>query len=108
MSVPPSDIGRIRDDATLSQQLVEIPTLSTFPLRINLNDPLLSDAAVRRALSGAIDRQLIVDTVLQGQAVPAYGLYPPGLPSYNADFNPAPYDPEASSRRWWMRVILTA
>ncbi len=94
VAVPPSDIGRIRDDATLSQQLVEIPTLSTFSLRMNLADPLLSDPAVRRALSGAIDRQLIVDTVLQGQAVPAYGLFPPGLPTHDPNFMPLPYDPE--------------
>lgn len=93
--VPAADVTRVKDDPTFGPQVVEIPALSTYLLRINLNDPLLSDVNVRKALAGAIDRQTIVDTVLQGQGVPAYGLYPPGLSAYDPDFVPFPYDPEA-------------
>lgn len=94
VSVPPSDLGRIRADAALSEQLVEIPTLSLLNLRVNLNDPVLGDPLVRRALAHAIDRQVIIDTVLQGQGVPADGLFPPGLSAYDPEFDPFPYDPE--------------
>ncbi|MBE2269426.1 MAG: ABC transporter substrate-binding protein [Anaerolinea sp.] len=94
--VPQADLPRVRGDANLSAQFVEIPTLSTFHLRVNLNDPVLGDPLVRRALAMAIDRQAIIDSVLQGQGVPADGLYPPGLSAYDADFNPFPYDPEAA------------
>ena len=83
---PEADLPRIRDDANLSSQLASIPTLSLFNLRINLNDPLLSDVRVRKAFAMAIDRQTIVDTVLQGQGSPAYGLYPPGLSTYDFEF----------------------
>lgn len=85
---PEADLSRIRDDETLNAQLVSIPTLSLYNFRINLNDPKVGDVRVRRALSLAIDRQLVIDTVLQGQGVPADGLYPPGLTTYDADFNP--------------------
>ena len=85
---PEADLSRIRDDATLNAQLLTIPTLSLYNFRINLNDPKLSDVRVRRALSLAIDRQLVIDTVLQGQGVPAVGLYPPGLTTHDADYNP--------------------
>lgn len=97
VSVPPSDLARIRADGTLASQLIEIPTLSVFTLRINLNDPVLGDVRVRQALSQSIDRQLIIDTVLQGQGVPANGLYPPGLSTFDPSFIPAPYDPEAAA-----------
>ncbi len=98
---PEADLTRIREDATLSAQIVTIPTLSLYNFRINLNDPQLSDVRVRRALSLAIDRQLVIDTVLQGQGIPAEGLYPPGLPTYDAAYTPFPRDLEQA------RALLT-
>jgi peptide/nickel transport system substrate-binding protein len=94
--VPQSDLQRLRGDANLSGQLAEIPTLSTFHLRVNLKDPVLGNPLVRRALAQAIDRQVIIDSVLQGQGVPADGLYPPGLSAFDEAFDPFPYDPEAA------------
>jgi ABC-type transport system substrate-binding protein len=94
--VPESDLPRIRGDEKLNAQLVEIPTLSLFNLRVNLNDPQLKDARVRRALAMAIDRQTIIDTVLQGQGVPANGLYPPGLSTFDPGFTSLAYNPEGA------------
>lgn len=85
---PEADLSRIRDDEALNAQLVTIPTLSLYNFRINLNDPKVGDVRVRRALSLAINRQLVIDTVLQGQGVPAVGLYPPGLTTHDAAYNP--------------------
>jgi ABC-type transport system substrate-binding protein len=93
--VSPADIARVQGDATLSQQLVQVPLLNTFFLRINLNDSVMSNPAVRRAFAAAIDRETIIDTVLQGQGVPAYGLYPSGLSVYDPNFKPFAYDPAA-------------
>jgi ABC-type transport system substrate-binding protein len=93
---PEADLARIRDDAALVPQLVSIPTLSLFNFRINLKDPMMGDVRVRKALAIAIDRQTIVDTVLQRQGQPAYSLYPPGLSTADPAFNPFPYDPAAA------------
>ncbi len=93
--VAPADIARVQDDPALAPQLVKVPLLSTFLLRINLHDAVLGDPAVRRLFSAAIDRQTIVDTVLQGQGVPAQGLFPPGLSAYDESFQPFVYDPPA-------------
>ena len=95
VNVAPTDIQRLQGDATLSKQLVKVPLLSTFLLRINLHDDVMKNPAVRKALASAIDRQTIIDTVLQGQGVPAEGLFPPGLSAYSADFQPFVYDPTA-------------
>lgn len=93
---PEADLPRIREDAALNEQLYTVPTLSNYNFRINLNDPKMGDVRVRRALALAIDRQLVIDTVLQGQGVPADGLYPPGLSTYDAEFNPFERDVEAA------------
>lgn len=91
---PEADLPRIREDAALNEQLVTIPTLSLYNFRVNLNDPKMGDVRVRRALSLAINRQLVIDTVLQGQGVPAVGLYPPGLTTHDATYNPFERDLE--------------
>lgn len=85
---PEADLPRIKSDSVLSEQFVVIPTLSNYNLRINLKDPKMGDVRIRRALSIAIDRQLVIDTVLQGQGVPADGLYPPGLSTFDPEFAP--------------------
>ncbi len=92
--VPEPDLSRLREDATFSTELKTIPLNSIFHLRINLNDPMMSIEKVRQALATAIDRQTIVDTVLQGQGFPAEGMIPPGLASYDPTYKPYPYDIE--------------
>lgn len=56
--------------------------VNTFFFRFNTRHAPLDDARVRRALSLAIDRQLIADKVLQGGQRPAPSLVPPDMPGY--------------------------
>ena len=66
-------------------------------LAFNTIDPVLRDARVRRAIAYAIDRKLILKTLLANRAKPAYSLLPEqhwayagkaeGIPTY--DYNPA-------------------
>ncbi len=90
--VPEAELPRLRDDAALNAQLLTIPVLSLFHLRVNLADPVMSDPRVRRAFVMAIDRQTIVDTVLQGQGSPAKAIFPPGLPARDDSYDPLPYN----------------
>ena len=69
------------------------PYLGTYYYQINTTRPPFDDARVRRALSMAIDRALLVDTVLEGVFTPAYALVPPGTLGYQPpklfDYDPA-------------------
>ncbi|GAA2013301.1 ABC transporter substrate-binding protein [Brevibacterium samyangense] len=58
---------------------------STKLLYFNINNTVegLDDPKVRRALSYAVDRQSIVDTVLAGYAEPANSFISPGLPHHD-------------------------
>ena len=53
------------------------------------------DARVRQALSYAIDRQAIIDTVLSGNGLPGNGSsIPPSMDNYNAGSDKYNYDPD--------------
>jgi len=56
--------------------------------------PPFDDVNVRRAFAMAFNRQQYIDVVLDGHALPAHGLFPPGLPGFNIALQGLPYDPE--------------
>jgi peptide/nickel transport system substrate-binding protein len=67
--------------------------ISTFAQAQALNANPLSDVRVRQAIAYAIDRNLIVESVFGGYAVPADGLLPNG-PFKSPNLDAYPYDPE--------------
>ncbi len=58
----------------------------------------LRDARVRRALSLAVNREALVSRVLQGQALAAGDLGPPGYFGTSPDLTPPPFDLDAARR----------
>ena len=50
------------------------PNLGTYYLSMNLEDPAFADVNVRKALSLAIDRDYVANTLMQGTYSPAYNL----------------------------------
>src|SRR5690606_33303317 len=71
------------------------PFLDTYFYRLNVTRPVLNEAKVRHALSLAVDRQAIVETITRGGQQPAVSFTPPGTAGYEP---PAvvSYDPEAA------------
>jgi len=67
-------------------------------LGFNLRDPLLSDARVRQAIACAIDRSLIIRTLLGNRARAAQSLLPPGHWAFNADGPHYDYDPARAAQ----------
>jgi peptide/nickel transport system substrate-binding protein/oligopeptide transport system substrate-binding protein len=54
---------------------------------------------IRQAFNYAVDRKALCDlSVLEGRAVPAKGILPPGLKGYNTDLKGYSYDPEKAKR----------
>lgn len=54
----------------------------------------LQDPRVRQAMSYAIDRELLIEAVLNGYGTPLATIFRPDMAGYSADFEPYPYDPE--------------
>lgn len=66
-----------------SQEGIKVESTSTFrvhQMTMNMERISLKDVNVRRAVDALIDRQKIVDTILQGYAEPAVGPFLPSLP----------------------------
>jgi peptide/nickel transport system substrate-binding protein len=62
-------------------------------IAFNTIDPLLRDVRVRQAIAFAIDRGLILKTLLSGRARPAYSLLPDQHWAYSGDVPHYDYDP---------------
>lgn len=83
-------------EADLQGRGAKKPLLSNNALQIPLYDPKFQDPRVRHALSMAINRQEIIDTIFNGAYTPAVGWVPAGsIPDYQVggcgeycEFNP--------------------
>jgi oligopeptide transport system substrate-binding protein len=94
-SIYPSDVARFLDpQEPLHADLLSSVSLCTSYVTFDVSQPPFDDPKVRQAFTLAFDRQKYIDVVLQGVALPAVGVYPPGLPGYNVDLTGLPYDPE--------------
>ncbi|TDQ64074.1 oligopeptide transport system substrate-binding protein [Maritalea mobilis] len=82
-SVPASEIPRLSVE---SDAFLVIPSLGTTYAFFNPAQSPIDDVKVRKALSMAIDRQEIVEFVLQSADVPATGLVPYGMNIAGEDF----------------------
>jgi peptide/nickel transport system substrate-binding protein len=71
----PDIVHQMRGDLQL--QIVQAPGVDYQYIGLNLQDRLLRDVRVRRALAYAIDRDAIVEHLRRGLAVPATGMLPP-------------------------------
>jgi peptide/nickel transport system substrate-binding protein len=72
----------------------DVPGTQVQYLGFNLRDPLLKDARVRQAVACAINRKLIIQTLLGGHAQPAESLLPASHWAFDGavaryDFDPA-------------------
>lgn len=82
----------------LHNELLTGVNLCTGYITFDTTRPPFDDLNVRKAFSMAFDRQKYVDVVFNGHALPANGLYPPGLPGFNLALKGLPYDPEQAAQ----------
>jgi peptide/nickel transport system substrate-binding protein len=109
--VPPDHFARFRQDARFA--VAESPSNRLIFLTLDsdrADSPFvrgkdgsrianpLRDARVRRALSLAINRDALVSRVLQGQALAAGDLGPPGYFGTSPDMTPPPFDLDQARR----------
>ena len=78
----------------LHDELLTGVNLCTGYVVFDVTQPPFDDINVRQAFSMAFDRQKYIDVVLTGRALPAHGIFPPGLPGFNIGLVGLPFDPE--------------
>lgn len=67
------------------QDLVQVSSMGTGYIYLNLRRPPIHNPLVREALALAIDRDYIVENILRLNGIPATGLIPPGIPDRTGD-----------------------
>lgn len=72
------------------------PSPTVAFLHMNNERPLFRDVRVRRAVSLAIDRELIGKAIYQGRASLLHGVLPAGVPGHDAELPLPVHDPEAA------------
>ena len=85
----PQDVDRLQEDPDLA--VIEFQEWSQYILGLNFEktDLGFNDVRVRQAISKAIDRQAIADTIFFGKAVPVYTVVQPAFPWYDASVEAA-------------------
>jgi ABC-type transport system substrate-binding protein len=78
----------------LRSQIHQFPRAAVFYLALNGKAyPPFQDKRVRQAFAMAVNRQQIVDSVLEGVPQVAHGIIPAGVPGFDPQFRGLPYDP---------------
>ncbi len=79
-------------------QIEDTPGTPIQYLAFNMRDPLLSHVRVRQAIAYAMNRQLIIDTLLRGHARMAESLLPPTHWAWTGDVAHYAYDPTQAEK----------
>lgn len=109
-AVSPSDIPRLEQQAGLKVYAIESGRIiylalsmrdDTAPGIVDASGQPISpnpfrDARVRRAISLMIDRELIIDRILNGSGTASAQIVPSVLGGHVADLQPGPADPQAA------------
>ena len=92
VEVPPTSLSQFGGDAF---NIVEQAGPHLWFLILNAKEGPFADQRVRQAANYAINKEAIVNDVLEGTADVAAGPTPPAFAwAYNSDLDPYPYDPE--------------
>ena len=93
LETPPDNVAQFRDDA--NYQVVEAVGPHVWYVMLNAKEGPFADVRVRQAVNYAVNKESLVNDVLQGTAEVSAGPIPPAFNwAYNEDVDPYPYDPE--------------
>jgi ABC-type transport system substrate-binding protein len=89
-----STLERVEDpNDPLADELRTGVAMCTSYVGFNTTLPPFDDARVRRAFALALDRERLVTGLLQGNALLANGILPPGMPGFEPRPDVYPFDP---------------
>ncbi|NKQ36640.1 MAG: peptide ABC transporter substrate-binding protein [Chloroflexi bacterium] len=90
-----ANLERMQDpNNPLHDQLRQTVSFCTSVIGLNNRLAPFDDARVRQAFNYALDKELLINTFSGGDALPATGSLPPGMPGYTNNPNRGyPYDP---------------
>ena len=91
--VPPEAVEFVENDDV---QVISFARSFQFLIAFNSQSAVFKSPAVRRALNGAVNREVLIASVLQGQGEPATGPIWPRHWAYDASVQPFGFDPRGA------------
>jgi peptide/nickel transport system substrate-binding protein len=91
-NLPPYLVGQIESDP--KTEVLSCEGTRSFFLGMNLTEPPFENPLVRKAMSHAINVNLIIDSILKGMAVRLAGPLVPAAFGYNDELKPYEYNPD--------------
>ena len=91
-------LEQYQQDETVKTQLHDFSPLGTFFINLNLTVPALQDVRVRQAISLAVNRQELCDTILAGAGTPATCWFNPKVPGHDDALPVLEYNPEKAKQ----------
>jgi peptide/nickel transport system substrate-binding protein/oligopeptide transport system substrate-binding protein len=92
IEVPRAEFMKYSTELPWKEQIRSRVGLNSYYLGFNCQKAPFNDPLFRRALNYALDREKIIEVILEGRAVPASGPIPPGLlpsgPGRGYEYNP--------------------
>jgi peptide/nickel transport system substrate-binding protein len=89
--VPIEDISRLEEPGLT---VFRSPSVQSKRIHLNAGVPPFDDVLVRQAINYGIDRETILETLLEGAGQLMHSASAPGTFGYNPDLEPYPYDPD--------------
>jgi peptide/nickel transport system substrate-binding protein len=95
-SIPLGEVDNLRK-SNPELRILDYPSRNYTYIAWNGAHPFFGNPRVRRALTMAIDRKLIIDNIYYGYAEECTSPFVPLIWAYNPDIEPIPYDPERAA-----------
>jgi len=92
----PDSIALVKKTPKLA--VIERPSVNVGYLAFNTEKSRLKDPKVRQALSHAIDKNTIIQSIFAGLAIPAKNPFPPSIWGYNDAIKPYEYNPDKAKK----------
>jgi len=96
-SIPPSEVSGLEENHP-ELRVFDFPTRAYNYIGWNAVKSLFQNRRVRKALTMAIDRKLIIDNLCYGFAEECTSPFVPLIWAYNPNIDPFPYDPELARK----------
>lgn len=96
VNIPPDDLERLRADDNL--QVIEQAGMHVWWTAFNTQKKPFDNVKVRQAVNYAINKEAIVDGILQGTGELANSPLPPTVWGHNPDSKNYPYDPDKAKQ----------
>ncbi len=92
--VEPVQYPVYKRDPVISKNMLEVAEMFSRIVGFNMDKEVFKKKEVRQAINYAIDKNLIIEKLLHGKAVPAVSWLPTTSPAFNKNAKPYEYNPD--------------